>query len=139
MLEVCLCKPAIHKLKILGGVKFEYYKSMGRTTKKGRGGQIFKVQWGKQKGSGHDFWFKFNGVKNLAGNYVLTKFNWDLKLEKNLNWIVYDKICSEALKVVSTTFLLVCFLNLKESTCETRKCVFYYTLKATVILDKIKV
>ena len=45
MLEVCLCKLAIYKLKILGRGKFEYYKSMGGTTKRG-GEQIFKVQWG---------------------------------------------------------------------------------------------
>ena len=51
MLEVGLCKPAVYKLKILGGGKFEYYKSMGGTTKMG-GDQIFKVQWGETKG-GH--------------------------------------------------------------------------------------
>ena len=45
MLEVCLCKPAIYKLKILGGEEFQYYKSMGRTTKNGEN-QIFKVQLG---------------------------------------------------------------------------------------------
>ena len=45
MLEVCLCKLAICKLKILGRGKFDY-KSMGGTTKKGEeGDQIFKVQW----------------------------------------------------------------------------------------------
>ena len=32
------------------------------------------------------------------------------------------------LKVVSTTFLLVCFVCLKESTFEIRKNVFYFTL-----------
>ena len=36
-----------------------------------------------------------------------------------------------SLKVVSTTFLLVCFVYLKESTCETRKNVFYFTSKGT--------
>ena len=42
------------------------------------------------------------------------------------------------LKVVSTAFLLVCFLSLKESTCETRKkC--YFTLKAFFVFDKIEV
>ena len=49
MLEVRLCKPAIYKLEILGGGKFEYYKSMGQPQKVGGGDQIFKVQWGKQK------------------------------------------------------------------------------------------
>ena len=38
MLEVRLCKPAIYKLKILGGGKFEYYKSMGQPQKVGVGG-----------------------------------------------------------------------------------------------------
>ena len=35
-----------------------------------------------------------------------------------------------SLKVVSTIFLLVSFLCLKESTCETSKNVFYFTSKA---------
>ena len=35
VLEICLCKPAIYKLKILGGGKCESYKSMGGTTKTG--------------------------------------------------------------------------------------------------------
>ena len=48
MLEVRLCKPAIYKLKILGGRKFEHYKSMRGITE--RGDPIFKVQWGKAKG-----------------------------------------------------------------------------------------
>ena len=43
------------------------------------------------------------------------------------------------LKVVSTTFLLVYFVNLKEITCKTRKNIFYFTLKALfvpkIILD----
>ena len=42
------------------------------------------------------------------------------------------------LKVVSAKFLLVCFLHLKESTCETRKNVFYYTSKAFFVLEIIK-
>ena len=42
------------------------------------------------------------------------------------------------LNVVSAISLLVCFLSLKESTCETRKNVFYLTSKALFVLDKIK-
>ena len=42
------------------------------------------------------------------------------------------------LKVVSTTFLLVCFLSLNESTCRTRTNVFYFTSKALFVLEKIK-
>ena len=65
MIEVRLCKPAIYKLKILVG-GFQYYKSIGVTTKQWWGGvgwggvgwwdnKIFKVQWGEAKGEGHDF------------------------------------------------------------------------------------
>ena len=42
------------------------------------------------------------------------------------------------LKVVSATFLLVCFLSLNKSTCKTRKNVFYFTSKALFVLKKIK-
>ena len=55
MLEVCLCKPAIYKLKILGGGKFESYKSMRGTTKKG-GTKFLKFSGGKQREVGYDFW-----------------------------------------------------------------------------------
>ena len=41
-------------------------------------------------------------------------------------------------KVVSVTFLLVCFLSRKESTCKTRKNVFYFTSKAFFVFEKIK-
>ena len=44
----------------------------------------------------------------------------------------------QSLKVVFGTFLLVCFLSLKESTCETRKSVFYFILKAFFVVEKIK-
>ena len=51
MLVVSLCKPVIHKLKILGGRKLEYYKSMGGNHEKvGGGGQILKFQLGEAKG-----------------------------------------------------------------------------------------
>ena len=52
MLKVHLCKPAMYKLKILGVGKFEYYKSVGGTTKRGGG-------------AAHDFWLKFSGGKTL--------------------------------------------------------------------------
>ena len=42
------------------------------------------------------------------------------------------------LKVVSAIFLLVCFVCLKEGTCETRKNDFYFTSKALFILEIIK-
>ena len=44
----------------------------------------------------------------------------------------------ECLKAVSATFLLVCCVCLKESTCETRKNVFYFTSKALFVLEIIK-
>ena len=43
---------------------------------------------------------------------------------------------SAPLKVVSATFLLVCFLSLKESTCETKKT--FFTSKALFALEKNK-
>ena len=42
------------------------------------------------------------------------------------------------LKVLSTVFVLVCFVSLKESTCETKKNIFYFTLKALFVLEIIK-
>ena len=38
---------------------------------------------------------------------------------------------------MSATFLLVCFICLKESTCETRKNTFYFTSKALLVLEII--
>ena len=40
------------------------------------------------------------------------------------------------LKFVTTTFLLVCFLSLKESFSETRKSTFYFTSKTLFVLRK---
>ena len=42
------------------------------------------------------------------------------------------------LEVVSATFLLVCFISLKKSTCQTKKNVSYFTWKALFILEIIK-
>ena len=42
------------------------------------------------------------------------------------------------LTVVSATFLLVCFIFLKESNCETRKNVFYFTSEALFVFEIIK-
>ena len=44
---------------------------------------------------------------------------------------------ASCLKVVSATFLLVCFVCLKESICETRKNAFYFTSKALLALEII--
>ena len=51
----------------------------------------------------------------------------------------YHQFCMmHGLKIVSTTFLLVCFVCLKQSTCETRENVFYFTLKGLFVLEIIK-
>ena len=47
-------------------------------------------------------------------------------------------VCKE-FKVASVTFLLVCFLRLKESTYETRKNVFYSILKVLSVLEIIRI
>ena len=44
--------------------------------------------------------------------------------------LFYQRWLLLSLKVVSATFLLVCFLSLKESTCQTKKNVSYFTSKA---------
>ena len=56
------------------------------------------------------------------------------KRSKTMN----DEKAVENLKVVSATFVLVCFLSLNESTFQTGKNVFYLTLKALFVLEKIK-
>ena len=45
--------------------------------------------------------------------------------------------CHLYLKFVSVTYLLVCFVTLNDGTCETRKHVFYFVLKAFLILEII--
>ena len=80
VLEVRLCKPSIYKLRILGGGKFEYYKSMGGTTKKGG-----NKQWGEAKGGGG------GGVHNLDLNLV----GWGGTLEETTSFraqILEEKI-----------------------------------------------
>ena len=44
----------------------------------------------------------------------------------------------DSLKVVSATFLLLCFIFLKESNCETRKNAFYFTSKTLFVFEIIK-
>ena len=47
------------------------------------------------------------------------------------------KFNGNILKVMSSTFVLVYFLSLNESTCQTRKNVVYFTSKALFVLEKI--
>ena len=49
---------------------------------------------------------------------------------------VFLSLGADYLKVVSTTFLLVCFLNLNESTCQTREDVFISLQKLFRFLRK---
>ena len=55
-----------------------------------------------------------------------------------LLYVINRQLKRECLKVVSTTFLLVSYLNLKESTCETWKKKIYFISKAFSVLEKIK-
>ena len=45
---------------------------------------------------------------------------------------------AESFNVVSATFLSVCFACLRDSTCETRKNVFYFTSKSLLVPEIIK-
>ena len=63
----------------MGGGKFEYYKSMGGTTKKGG-----NKQWGEAKGGGGEggaqFGLKFSGVGwDFGGNYEFQSTNFGRK------------------------------------------------------------
>ena len=49
-----------------------------------------------------------------------------------------SRVISLCLKVVSATFLLICFGCIKESTLKTRKNIFYFTSKALFVLEIIK-
>ena len=59
-------------------------------------------------------------------------------LQHSLNQFSLKIKITTSLKVVSATFLLVCFVCLKERTYETRVNVFYFTLKALFVLEIIK-
>ena len=56
----------------------------------------------------------------------------------NFSKIFRKGVIINLLKVVSAMFVLVYFLSLNESTCQTRKNVFYFTSKAIFVLEKIK-
>ena len=72
-------------------------------------------------------------------NTNITKKNRAKKNKEEKRKIIkYDEFQDHYLKVVSATFLLVCFLSLNESTCQTRKNDFYFTSKALFILEKIQ-
>ena len=66
-----------------------------------------------------------------------------LNTAANHGWVVSKILNSRtsSLKVVSTAFLLVCFLSLKETTCETRKkiSIIFTSIFFIFVLKKIKV
>ena len=51
------------------------------------------------------------------------------------NWGRLFALSALRLKLVSAAFSLVCFVCLKERTCETRKIIFYFTSKALFVLE----
>ena len=48
------------------------------------------------------------------------------------------KYLLQSLKVMSATFLLVCFVSLQGGACETRRNIFYFISKALFVLEIIK-
>ena len=75
-------------------------------------------------------------ISDHYGQFLLMK-NLNNK-KKTLQIKKYIIRTSKRLKVVPATFLLVCFISLNESTCQTRKNIFYFTSKALFVLEKIK-
>ena len=93
--------------------------------------------------------WKYTQTKTNISKFKFWIYGWTEKsyLCSNLSFTVVEKKMGNShkkglshfnLKVVTATFLLVCFSNLNESTCQTRKNVFYFTSKALFILEKIK-
>ena len=87
----------------------------------------------KQKIEFQDFCSTFDEVVKELNDQVKKQAQ-----QKVLKSEIKQKDIHEYLKVMSATFLLVCFLRLKESTFETRKNVFYFTSKALSVLEIIK-
>ena len=83
--------------------------------------------WGQKPGTQSEKGIVPNGS---AGSVVSFKTCQGLKC-----WCVAS---TTSLKDVSATFLLLCFVCLKESTCEPGKNVFHFTSKALFLLQIIK-
>ena len=89
--------------------------------------EITKEKWGKC------------GIKTLIyHNKEKKKFELWQKMTDSEIQIGHSNIADVVLKVVSATFMLVYFLSLNKSTCQTRKNVFHFTSKALFVLEKIK-
>ena len=71
----------------------------------------------------------------MISTYVDIAFR---NITKGYTGVTFQMILINILKVVSATFLLVCFLGLKASTFETRKNVVYFTSKAIFVFEIIK-
>ena len=87
VLVISLCKSVIHKLKMLGWVKIEYYKSMRGNHK--RGGANFEISVGGSNIGAHDFWLIFSGGKFLEETMDILIFR---KQKTNWLWNMYYKI-----------------------------------------------
>ena len=91
------------------------------------------------------FLIYINNLNEAISHYIINHFADDTnilfshKSLKNINYINHDlSQIVQWLKIVSATFLLVCFVSLKESTFETRKSVFYFTWKALFVHEIIR-
>ena len=73
----------------------------------------------------------------LRLNEVLSRFM-VIPKDKQLPFCQSDFMFLYYLNVVSVIFLLVCFISLKETTCDTRKKVLYFTSKFLFVLEIIK-
>ena len=92
--------------------------------------------------------FQENFISSLFSSCLMLKvFKLQIISDRNVNKIshkYYLKLSQDnpsrksSLKVESITFVLVCFVCLKERTCETRRNVFYFTSKALFVLEIIK-
>ena len=71
-------------------------------------------------------------------NAVHSTIHMSVKRSSNIYTFNAAQKANTSLKVVSATFLEVCFLSLKESTCETMKNMFHFTSKVLFIFEKIK-
>ena len=99
----------------------------------------------KQSQNQKELWeaFLLRGILKKFLKSSATKIDWHkiskakvVTLKKTSNYEALQKKCFP-LKVVSATFLLVCFVCLKESTCKTRENAFYFTSKALAVLEII--
>ena len=67
---------------------------------------------------------------------------WFREVLRNMSLIPFKNVLLQQsayyLNAESTTFLLLCFLSLRESTCETRKIFFYFTSK-TITMPKLDI